>query len=159
MVEKLNPIIDRCFKSEKGRKPDLRKIKPNTDLAIAHLKKAHSNLKAMKLMYKNDFFDWAVISGYYALYHSVLASLCYIGIRAFSHVCAIAAFQRFYVKRGKISDEYVVYLKRAKQLEKKCTYTLREARESRVKVQYGTQILSNEDAEDFVLKIEELMAQ
>ena len=44
--------------------------------------------------------------------------------------------------------------------------TLIEARENRVKVQYGTEILVNEDAEwitedaeDFVLKIEELLAE
>lgn len=57
------------------------------------------------------------------------------------------------------------YLKRAELLEKKYSDTLLEARENRVKVQYGTEILTNddaewiiEDAEDFVLKIEELLA-
>ena len=70
------------------------------------------------------------------------------------------------MERGSVPKEYVKYLKRAKELEKKYSDSLNEARENRVKVQYGTEILTNddaewmiEDAEDFVLKIEELLAE
>jgi uncharacterized protein (UPF0332 family) len=45
-----------------------------------HIDKAHSNLRAMKLMFDNDLFDWTIICGYYAMYHAVLASLFKIGI-------------------------------------------------------------------------------
>ena len=83
-----------------------------------------------------------------------------------SHLCAISAFQKFFVERGKVQKEYVKYLSRAKVLEKRYSDSLIEARENRVKVQYGTEILANddaewliEDAENFVLKIEELVAQ
>jgi len=166
MSKKLSQILEICFESEKGRKPELRKITPNKNIARSHLEKAHSNLRAMKIMFDNDIFDWTVICGYYAMYHAVLASLYYIGISAYSHMCALSAFQKFYVKRGKVKNEYINYLQRAKQLEERYALILNEARENRVKVQYRTQMLTNddaewiiEDAEDFVLKIEELLTE
>jgi len=119
----------------------------------------------MKLMFDNDIFDWTIICGYYAMYHAVLASLYKIGIRATAHYCAIAAFKEFYVKRGKLKPEYISYIKRAKQLERKYSESLDKAQENRVVEQYGIEIITNDDAEwiiedakDFVLKIEEILA-
>jgi len=166
MRRKLDQILSRCFKPVKGNRPELLRIIPQTNTAKAHLEKAHSNLKAMNLMFENEFFDWTVICGYYAIYHAVLAALFHIGLRAFSHLCAISALQKFFTERGKVQKEYAKYLERAKVLEKRYSDTLLEARENRVKVQYGTEILTNddaeciiEDAEDFVLKVEELLAE
>lgn len=166
MRGKLDQILLRCFKPVKGNRPELLRIMPQTNTAKAHLEKAHSNLKAMNLMFENEFFDWTVICGYYAIYHAVLAALFHIGLSAFSHLCAISAFQKFFIERGTVPKEYFKYLKRAKILEKRYSDSLREARENRVKVQYGTEILTNddaewitEDAEDFVLKVEELLVE
>lgn len=166
MADRINQILSNCFKSKKGDRPELRRISPNKITARAHLEKAHNNIKAMQHMFNNNFFDWTIICGYYAMYHAVLASLCHIGIRAYSHICAIYAFQKFYIEKGLVAKMYVKYLERAAQLEKRYSNSLKEARENRVKVQYGTEILTNndaewivEDAEDFVLKIEELLAK
>lgn len=130
-----------------------------------HIDKAQSNLRAMKLMFDNDLYDWTVICGYYAMYHAVLASFYKIGIRAAAHYCAIAAFKEFYVKRGHVKPEFIAYIKRAKQLEKKYSESLEKAQENRVVEQYGVEIIANDDAEwiledakDFVLKIEEILA-
>jgi uncharacterized protein (UPF0332 family) len=162
---KLDQILFRCFNPRKGYRPELLKTIPRINKAEAHLDKAHRNLKAMNLMFENEFFDWTVICGYYAIYHAVLAALFQIGLRAFSHLCAVTAFQKFFIEREKVPIEYSQFLKRAGFLEKRYSDTLFEARENRVKVQYGTEILANddaewiiEDAEDFVLKIEELLA-
>jgi len=100
------------------------------------------------------------------MYHSVLAALYKIGIRATAHYCAIAAFKEFYVKRGRVDQKYIVYIKRAKQLEQKYAEFLDKAQENRVIEQYGVEIVTNDDAEwiiddasDFVLKIEEVLAE
>jgi len=166
MRRKLDQIVSRCFKPIKGHRPELLRIIPQTSTAKAHIKKAHSNLKAMNLMFENELFDWTVICGYYAIYHAVLAALFHIGLRALSHLCAISAFQKFYIEREFVEEDYVKYFKWAKVLEKRYSDTLLQARENRVMVQYGTQILANddaewilEDAEDFVLKIEELLVE
>ena len=155
----------KCFYPEEG-KPNLRKIPMDIERAEKHIDKARSNLRAMKIMFDNDLFDWTIICGYYAMYHAVLASLFKIGIRATAHYCAISAFKKFYVDRQKIRPEFVEYIKRAKQLERKYAETLEKAQESRIIEQYGIEILSDEDAEwiteeakDFVLKIEEVLAR
>lgn len=156
-------IIYDCFHPKVG-KPGLRKVKPDIDRAKEHLQKARNNLRAMRLMFREDLFDWTVICGYYAMYHSVLAALLYIGLQALVHHCAIAAFKKFYVERGKVKPEYVQYIEKAKQLEKKYVDALEEARKNRVVVQYGIEVLTNddaewilEDAEDFVSRIGQML--
>lgn len=166
MKRTLDRILSRCFNPGKGHRPELLRTIPQTSNTKAHIKKAHSNLKAMNLMFENDFFDWTVVCGYYAIYHAVLAALFHIGLKASSHLCALSAFRKFFIERGKVPKEYFRYLERAESLEKRYTDTLLEARENRVKVQYGTEILVNDDAEwlieeaeDFVLRVEELLAE
>lgn len=161
--KQIDKLLHDCFHPKTG-KPRLRKIEPDINRAKEHLQKARNNLRAMRLTFREDLFDWAVICGYYAMYHSVLAALLHIKIEALAHHCAIAAFREFYVERGKVKPEYIQYIEKAKQLERKYTDTLEEARKDRVVVQYGIEILTNddaewilEDAEDFVSKIEEIL--
>ena len=165
MTKDIEKILHGCFYPKEGR-PNLHKILVNTELAMQHIDKARSNLRAMKIMFDNDLFDWTVICGYYAMYHAVLAALFKIGIRATAHYCAIAAFKEFYVRRGKVMPEYITYIKRAKQLEQKYADTLEKAQEDRVVDQYGVEVLTNDDAEwiledakDFILKIEAVLAE
>lgn len=165
MPEKLGRILQGCFYPKEGR-PNLQKVPVDSERSRQHIDKAHNNLRAMKLMFDNDLFDWTIICGYYAMYHAVLASLYKIGIRATAHYCALAAFKEFYVKRGKVKPEFVTYIKRAKQLERKYSESLDKAQENRVVEQYGVEIITNDDAEwiiedakDFVLKVEEILAE
>ncbi len=165
MTKDIEKILHGCFHPKEGR-PNLHKISVNTERARQHIDKARRNLRAMKIMFDSDLFDWTIICGYYAMYHAVLAALFNIGIRATAHYCAIAAFKEFYVRRGKVKPEYITYIKRAKQLEQKYANTLEKAQEDRVVDQYGIEVLTNDDAEwiledakDFVLKIEEILAK
>jgi len=161
----MEKTLRECFHPRQG-KPNLRRVSPDPGRVKQHIDKAHGNLRAMKLMYDSEHFDWAIICGYYAMYHAVLASLYKLGIRAFAHYCAIAAFREFYIQRGKVGSEYMDYIKRAKQLERKYADTLEKAQETRVIEQYGVEVITNEDVEwiiedakDFVLKIEEVLAE
>jgi uncharacterized protein (UPF0332 family) len=94
-----------------------------------------------------------------------LATLSSIGIEATNHFCAITAFNSFFVERGKMPEEYLVYLNRAKELEVSYSESLEKAKETRVVVQYEITQLRNDDAEwiideavDFVEKMEEFVA-
>ena len=165
MTKDIEKILHGCFHPKEGR-PNLHKVQVNIERARQHIDKARKNLRAMKIMFDNDLFDWAIICGYYAMYHAVLAALFRIGIRATAHYCAIAAFKEFYVRRGRVRPEYISYIKKAKQLEQKYANTLEKAQEDRVVDQYGVEVLTNDDAEwiledakDFVLKIEEVLAE
>ncbi len=165
MPKDIEKTLRGCFHPKEG-KPNLQKVTVNVDRAKQHIDKSHRNLRAMTMMFDNDLFDWTIICGYYAMYHAVLAALFNIGIRATAHYCAIAAFKKFYVEQGKVAPEYVSYIKKAKHLEQKYAETLEKAQEERVIEQYGVEILTNDDAEwiiedakDFVLKIEEVLAK
>lgn len=164
MLKGIEKTLHGCFHPKDG-KSNLKKVPANVDRARQHIDKAHCNLRAMKMMFDNDLFDWTVICGYYAMYHAVLAALFNIGIRATAHYCAIAAFKKFFVEQGKVASEYMTYIKKAKHLEQKYAETLEKAQEERVIEQYGIEILTNDDAQwiieeakDFVLKIEEVLA-
>ena len=165
MPDKTDKIIKDCFHPEKG-KPGLSKVPVNAELAGKHIEKSHQNLRAMDKMFEGGLFDWTIVCGYYAIYHAVLASLVKIGIRASTHYCAIAAFKKFYVERGKTPPEYIAYIKKAQQLERKYAETLEIARGKRVVEQYGVKSFSHDDAEwiieetkNFVLEIEGLLAE
>ena len=165
MTKDVEKILHGCFHPKEGR-PYLHKMPVNIERARQHIDKARRNLRAMKIMFDSDLYDWTIICGYYAMYHAVLAALFEIGIRATAHYCAIAAFKEFYVNRGKVRPEYISYIKRAKQLEQKYADTLEKAQGDRVVEQYGVEVLTNDDAEwiledakDFVLKIEEILAK
>ena len=165
MSKYIDKALHDCFHPKKG-KSNLIKIDINIEIGKQHIEKAHNNLRAMSIMFDNNFFDWTIICGYYAMYHALLASLFNIGIKATTHYCAITAFKKFYIDRGKVKSEYINYIKNAKQLEKKYSEVLDKAQENRIIEQYGVNILSNDDAEqivedseDFILKIEEILAE
>ncbi len=80
MAEAINKTLDGCFHPKEG-KPNLRRIAPDTGRAKEHIEKAHRNLRAMRLMFDRDLFDWTIVCGYYAMYHAVLASLFKITAR------------------------------------------------------------------------------
>ena len=164
MAKPQDRFLEGCFHPKRGR-PELRSIPPDTRQAREHLDKAHKNLRAMKLMFDHEHFDWTVVCGYYAMYHAVLAALYYVGLAASSHGCAIAAFRKFYIDRGQVPPRYVKFLQRAQQLKKRYAEKLEEARRTRVIVQYEIEELTNEDAEwileeakAFVLQIEAALA-
>jgi uncharacterized protein (UPF0332 family) len=164
MKKKTRKDLEICFHPPKG-KAGLRIIKPSKGKAEGHLSKAMDSLRAMRLMYENDIFDWTIVCGYYAFYHALLATLSSIGIEATNHFCAITAFKSFFVERGKMPEEYLVYLNRAKELEVSYSESLEKAKETRVVVQYEITQLRNDDAEwiideaaDFVEKMEEFVA-
>lgn len=81
MAKDIEEVLQKCFNPKEG-KPNLRNIPVDVERARQHIDKSHKNLRAMKLMFDNDLFDWTIICGYYAMYHAVLASLFKIGIRA-----------------------------------------------------------------------------
>ena len=73
MTKDIEKILNGCFRPKEGR-PNLLKIPVNVERARQHIDKAHKNLRAMKIMFENNLFDWTIICGYYAMYHAVLAA-------------------------------------------------------------------------------------
>ena len=58
------------------RKNQFKKIKPNKQLALSHLKKSIHNMDFYKEnSNKDEFIDWLIVILYYSLYHSALSLL------------------------------------------------------------------------------------
>ena len=70
MSRNIERVLRGCFYPKEG-KPNLKNVPVNPTRATQHSDKARHNLRAMKLMFDNDLFDWTIICGYYAMYHAV----------------------------------------------------------------------------------------
>lgn len=142
--------LERCFEGTLEQPPRLIKRKPDVESAESHLVKAEMNLAATDLLQKNKFFDWAIITAYYAMYHGVMAALWLKGLEARSHECAIEAFEAFYINSGNASKEYSEYVETAHKLNAKYAETLEQAKTERVKASYGTGEIKSYEAEQVV---------
>lgn len=60
MSKYIEKILSDCFHPKEG-KPNLASVPVDINMARRHIDKAHRNLKAMKIMFDSDLFDWAVI--------------------------------------------------------------------------------------------------
>ncbi len=138
--------LEKCFKGTKEIPPRIIRKKPDAGTAMAHLEKVESNILAMEKMFDEKYFDWTIVAAYYSMYHSVLAALRVIGLDARSHECAILAFEKFYTKKGKVDENYVVYLRQAKELSEKYSETLEKVKTMRVEASYGTGEIKSTDA-------------
>ena len=56
MPKNIEKALRECF-HPKGGKPNLRNVSANVERAGPHIDKAHSNLRAMNIMFNNDLFD------------------------------------------------------------------------------------------------------
>ncbi len=68
----------------------------------AMLNKAQNKLKAAGSAFENEFFDDAASCSYYAAYHAVCALLASRGLAFSSHGQTLGAFNREFVKTGRL---------------------------------------------------------
>ncbi|MFH1285980.1 MAG: HEPN domain-containing protein [Candidatus Micrarchaeota archaeon] len=160
-----------------GKTPFIKQLAPN------FMEKARHNLlfcsvvynlssnseakKALKL--RDDFsaFDWAVISAYYAMYHSALAALASIGYKSDSHAATVIALEVFFVRKNLLEKEFLEKLKQARELEEEYVQKLRRARRQRETAQYEVTEETGrsaaeallKDAREFVNQVEELIEE
>lgn len=84
------------------------------------------------------FYDWSLISSYYAIYHSVLALLVSIGYTSKSHACALAALEHFFCKKEvKLADREVLVIRRISALEKRAITEAWNMKDRRERTAYG----------------------
>lgn len=92
------------------------------------------------------------------------ASLWLLGLDARSHECALLAFRTFYIKKGRVGEEYYGYLEKAKKLSEKYGETLEKVRFMRINASYGLGEAKSSEADsvasntrDFVNEIKRLV--
>ncbi|MFQ5891708.1 MAG: HEPN domain-containing protein [Candidatus Methanofastidiosia archaeon] len=78
-------------------------------------------------------YDWVIISGYYSMYHAVLACLARFGYKSDNHTATMFALEYFFVNKGLLEKEYLEMLKKVRNLEKqyiKMVWRVKERRET-----------------------------
>ncbi|MFA6328834.1 MAG: HEPN domain-containing protein [Candidatus Micrarchaeia archaeon] len=150
--------LERCFNGSREIPPRLLQKEVSINAAEAHLKKAEGNLLTMEILLREKRFDWSVVAAYYAMYHATLSLLWLIGIDARSHECAIAAFETFYAKKGKVSSKYVEHLTHAKNMSEQYAETLEQIKTLRTKASYGIGEIKSPDTEFAKIKAKEFVS-
>ena len=105
-MPKLNEKLNKCLKEgEKGgiRHKGLKKIDPDKDLALNHLKKARHNFTAITEFAKIGFSDWSASAAFYTLYHCLLGILAKNGFESRNQSCTFAMVENL-IKKGKVKE-------------------------------------------------------
>lgn len=76
--------------AEGGRHRGLIKVKPNLNLANAHIAKAEHNLLAISKFKEAGFSDWSASAAFYCAYHCFLAILARAGYESRNQECTFA---------------------------------------------------------------------
>jgi uncharacterized protein (UPF0332 family) len=108
--------------------------------------------KILKLPEDFSAFDWVVITAYYAMYHSALATLASIGYKSDNHTATVIALEVFFVKKNLLEKKFLDKLKQARELEEEYVQKLRRARRQRETAQYGVTEETGKEAAEKILK-------
>ena len=99
----------------------------------------NKNKKVRKLLNLSENYDsseWAVISGYYAMYSSALALIAKIGFKSKTHTATISILEEFYVKKDLLHKDDLSLISHA-SLKKEELEQISEARHKREIAQYS----------------------
>ncbi len=83
------------------------------ELSKFRLEKAEKNLKASKLLFKNNLLSESINRSYYCIFHSARALAAYDKFDSRKHSTIIAFFNKNYIKTGKIEKEYSKIISKA----------------------------------------------
>ena len=120
--------------------------------------------KLLKIPKDYDSNEWAVISGYYAMYSSALALIAKIGFKSKTHTATLYLLHEFYVKKELLNKRDLELISHA-SLKKEELDQISEARHKREIAQYSvTKQTTKEiaekikkDAYSFVNKVDEIL--
>lgn len=147
----------------------LRRDSTQTSLVYLYWGKARHNLEVMNFLYKatqdskgaRRYYDWAIISGYYAMFHTALSALSAISMKVSgavtedgpvggSHQTVIDAFEYYFhhvPKKSKIEEEHLRTLRMVSEIEADYVNFIVDAKSARTTAQYGvTKDIQAEDA-------------
>ncbi len=119
--------------------------------------------KSIRIREGFECFDWAIIAGYYAMYHAALALLSTKGLKSRNHTATIVALEYYFVQQ-ELSKSDVRLLKSAR-LKKEDAMKLRAARNRRETAQYDVEEAYQKkeaegmlkDATEFLNKIDQIL--
>jgi uncharacterized protein (UPF0332 family) len=81
----------------------LTRIKPDRKLILKEIEGAKSDLETAKKSLQDGNFKWAIIQGYYSIFHAARALVYSRGFREKSHYAVLVAIQELFTDELEIS--------------------------------------------------------
>lgn len=100
--------VDWCLKKaekelqQEDKHRGLVKIKPDSELVNAHIKKAEHNLRAISDFRKIGYSDWSASAAFYSIYHCFLAIATKFGYESMNQECTFALIY-YLIETGQIN--------------------------------------------------------
>ncbi|MEK6969212.1 MAG: HEPN domain-containing protein [Nanoarchaeota archaeon] len=121
--------------------------------------------KAIGIPLTKQYFDWIIVTSYYAMYLAATSALAKLGVKSTTHGSTIIALEyRYCVKKNLLERKYIEMIEEA-NFGKEDIQKIDNALRGRINVQYtiSTKYGDNEakrilkDAKEFVNKINEIL--
>jgi uncharacterized protein (UPF0332 family) len=163
---------EQLFKNDEHKKlekPFLAKARKNFTVSNLLFKISEEEEMKKLLSLASDFemYDWVIIISYYSMYTSSLSALAKIGYKSKSHAATITVLLHEFVNGKKLETKDIHKLVKAYDLSEQLITKLIKTKTKRETAQYdATPAISREmaktaldDADEFITKIEEILAQ
>lgn len=98
------------------------KIEKDPDLISKEMKEAENDLSAAEKSIKERNFKWAIIQGYYSMFHSLRALLFTRGYREKSHTCLKFAIEAIFVDSGVLDRKLLQDFDYSMKIRKRADY-------------------------------------
>jgi uncharacterized protein (UPF0332 family) len=125
----------------------LTRIKPDRKLVLKEIEGAKSDLETARKSLQDENFKWAIIQGYYSIFHSARALVYSKGFREKSHYALLVAIQELF--RDELESFLIQGFGDAMNLRQTADYGLTFSKEGAINV--------IETAERFLLKAKEIL--
>jgi uncharacterized protein (UPF0332 family) len=125
----------------------LTRIKPDRKLVLKEIEGAKSDLETARKSLQDENFKWAIIQGYYSIFHSARALVYSKGFREKSHYALLVAIQELF--RDELESFLIQGFGDAMNLRQTADYGLTFSKEGAINV--------IETAERFLLKAKEML--
>jgi uncharacterized protein len=116
--------FERCLSS--GR---IQPIVAEPEWVQRELEQANYDLARARGSLKRRDYKWAIVQGYYSMFHGAKALVLRAGYREKSHVCLIVALRHLYVSQGRLDPAHAEHLEQAMGLRNQADYSLEYSRE------------------------------
>lgn len=123
------------------------KIKPDKSLVLKEIEGAKSDLETARKSLQEGNFKWAIIQGYYSIFHAARALVYSKGFREKSHYALLVAIQELFA--DELEDSLIQGFEDAMNLRQTADYGLTFSEEGAFNV--------IETAEKFLIKAKEIL--
>lgn len=110
---------------------DLRKCVIDANKVKREIAEAKNDLASSKTSLKESNYKWAIIQGYYSMFHACKSLLYSVGYEEKSHECVIIAVEELFTDTGRLPSSIINNIRNAKSAREAadygCTYGVNAA--------------------------------